>query len=244
MSYLLCIFCFVFIYIVAVFSVKAGLRKYFLLVTFTTFCPGSWMQHISPPSPLHPAAFSSLCFLPASRQRMWQKRESACEGKRGKPSVEWICALSPPPFSFLLSSVSSLASFTLLRLRCVLGSFSVGPWWKGISPGGRGTENWTSMSAGDQKKGGDKPKGKHTNTVCLMTTCLNGQHPLLKSLKGCKQSKSGPAVLLLWEEWMKSAVSSLRRQVRTRVLVCGLWLHMKHQHHPPSQWWRVLQKML
>lgn len=57
------------------------------------------MQHISPPSP------SSSILLPLFPAGLSAEdvteREGACEGNRGKPSVEWICALSPPPFLLL-----------------------------------------------------------------------------------------------------------------------------------------------
>lgn len=54
-------------------------------------------------------------------------RES--EGKRGKPSVEWICALSllHPFFSFLFSSVTSPAFLYLPCPRCALVTLSAGP---------------------------------------------------------------------------------------------------------------------
>lgn len=70
------------------------------------------MQHISlsslslpfssPPHP--PALFSSLPSLPPAPSLSCRPQQRMClgEGKGGKQSLEWICALSPPPFLLLI----------------------------------------------------------------------------------------------------------------------------------------------
>lgn len=98
------------------------------------------------PHPSTPPPLSSLPFLSASLERICLKRERERDrvGRRGNPSVEWICAPSPPPvYVFCSSSLSSVTRALQAR-------------W------GTAT-HWTSMSGGDQNHGGDKPEGKHTN---------------------------------------------------------------------------------
>lgn len=200
------------------------------------FCLGSWMQHISPSSP---SSSILLPLLPAGLSAEdVTEREGACEGERGKPSVEWICALSPPPSLLLPPLLCLLAGCLHPTPACVVPRAQVLALRRGggtgIWPGGRGTENWTSMSAREQKHGGDKPKGKHThillddNISCWSTylfwslwTAVNNVN---LELHGCFSERE-----------MNEVCSVITEEV-SGVDLCAL----NHQQHPPSEGWRIL----
>lgn len=145
------------------------------------------LQHYSLPSPPPPAAPSLSC-RPLSRGCVWV-RESVCEGKRGKPLVEWICALSLPPFLLLL--------LLLLYLICPPSpsSASIAPWAPSVPALGEketrpvDRQQKTELQCQQEIRrmvvtnqeviGHSHTQHTYTNIVCPLTILLYGQHPLL-----------------------------------------------------------------